>query len=303
MKQNSTMIAILLGSALMTCGHRAIAQPPNNDIYEDAQLERKKGVAEASRIKGEEAFDAGQFTEACRHFDVAVQLDPTPARKSDLFSCLEKLGQYATIAEKWRNVASTLTGQDKEYAEAQAKRLDVQAPCIIVDVPIEQQTILDMEVAIDGQAIPRVYWGKTCTPVNLGDHTITAKASKHGWPQQKISTMATQTQYRATMTRPYVIQTPGAIPKKRDHSANKAILAIPSSMFAVVGAGALVFATQIPNEEEKARARIFGFTLLGSFAVVLGTGGIVYAMAEPSTPEAPTRTGFSGFRMGALGRF
>jgi hypothetical protein len=303
MKRNSMILVMMFGSALSTYGSWAKAEQTNGDGYDTARQEHKKEVAGVSQNKGQEAFDKGNFTEACRYFDVAVQLDPAPDRKLDLFNCLEKLGQYATAAEKWRKIATTLTGQEKEYAESEAKRLDIQAPCIIVDVPIEQHTIPDMEVAIDGRAIPRVSWGKACTPVDLGDHTITAKAPGYGWPYQKPSTMATHTQYRVTITPPFVAKGPTSSPEKRDSATSKAIFAVPGAILLGVGAGALIFSTRIPNEEEAVRAQIFGFTLMGSAAVVLGTGGIIYAMAEPSAPEPGKRTGFSGYRFGVMGRF
>lgn len=303
MKRNSMVLAMMLGSAFSTYGSWAKAEQTSDDTYDTARQEHKKEVAEASRLKGEDELSKGNITGACRFFDVAVQLDPAPARKLDLFGCLEKLGQYATAAEKWRKIATTLTGQEKEYAESEAKRLDAEAPCIIVDVPIEQHTIPDMEVAIDGQAIPRVSWGKACTPVDLGEHTITAKAVGYGWPYQKPSTMATHTQYRVTITPPFVVRGQPSSLDKRDSGTSKAIFAVPGTILAAVGAGSLIYATQIPSKEDALGARIFGFTLMGSAAVVFGTGGIIYAMAEPSAPEAGKRTGFSGYRIGVMGRF
>lgn len=292
--------AIILGAGLtaiiVTYGSRAEAQ--NEAQYEEA----RKEIAEKKSAEAQIELTAGNVSKACQLYEVAEQLDPTPLHKSDLYDCLKRVGQYVTAAEQWRKVANTLTGRDADYAFDQAKQLEMEAPCLIVDVPSELQKIPDLEVSIDGQAVPRASWGTRCTMVNACEHTISAKAQNKGWPHQRVSTMAARTQYRVTIARPTWDKPPVA-PTAPENPVNRAIFTIPGVSLLGVGLGTLLLATQATDVDSKSAGTIAGICLMGSGAFVLSAGAIVYVMATPTPAEKSKSAAFSGATIGVIGRF
>lgn len=303
MKRNALFFAVIMGSVVLTCGHRVTTEEANAEPSGEAERERWRELADNETDVGDELVKKGEMAAACGHFETADRLDPSLVRKGTYFGCLEKLGHYLDAYERMLKVAAdSKDEQTKRDATAEASRILGEAPCIIIDVADHSLKILELEIAIDGQTLPQGSWGKTCFPVNLGDHTITATAPLH-WPtRKKESTIAPKTQYRVTIAPPQIKpkNTPSPIPR---NPVNKATFAVPGLLLATIGASSVIFASQIASPHDAAAAEIFGYSLLGSAAVVLGTGGIIYAVSEPNPADSNQRIGLSRLHIGVMGRF
>jgi hypothetical protein len=295
MKRKTFIWGAALTGIVLSYGHIASAQTVN-----DAS---RKEIADQKTVEAKQQFDEHNVSAACRLYEVADQLDPSPLRKADFYGCLEKLGQYTSAAEHWRKVAETLSGQDADYALEQAKRLEADAPCIIVDVPNNLQEILNLEVAVDGRAIPKVSWGKACTPVNMGEHTITAKAPNKGWAQQKHSTMAPQTQYRVTITKPIWEEKPKVIPTKSENPVPLIGFIAPMLVFSLVGGVAALSLNVDDSNDMKTIKSATAYTFLGAAAGTLTSGIVVYVLAKPKPSDSGNQTEVSGMSIGVMGRF
>jgi hypothetical protein len=303
MKRESFIFGISLAGALFVDPNTAVAQQTNDDTYDLVRKEKQSELADQKTNAADKLVEQGDLVGACRQYEIADRLDPNLIRKGAAIACLEKLGHYADAYYRMQKIArETNDEQIRRDAMAEANRIKGKAPCIFIDVPESVREIPNLEVSIDGQVIPKDSWEKTCTPVNLGDHTITAKAPSRGWAPQKHSVMAPETQYRVTIQKPsWTGQIPA--PAKPENPVNRAAFLIPSAILSAVGIGCLVYAYKMPNEKDAVTPTIAGYSFLSGAVAALGSGTIVYVVAEPNDSATTKQARLPNVTIGLTGRF
>jgi hypothetical protein len=148
-------------------------------------------AAEALFSEGKRLMSAGQFAAACPKFAESQRLDPGVGTMLWLGECYGKNGQTAS---SWAifHEAEALAAKTKDprmtVAREEAAKLEPKLSKIVIDVAAisDQQSL---EIKRDGVLLGKPLWG-TPTPIDPGEHSITASAPQKKTWQGKVNVPA-----------------------------------------------------------------------------------------------------------------
>ncbi len=274
------------------------AQTASDLVAEAAKLD----IAQKKVDEADELVAKGQYIEACRLYDLANELVPELKTELALVECLVKLGQYADAHQRMVTVAKKVPPTDpaaQKWANGRVKEILASAPCITIDVNESERNILDLEIDLDGQSVPRDSWSRVCYAVNLGKHVVKIRASQHGWTPQTLTTLVPEKRYAITINPP-ASNTPKQPPLKSENPVKPLAFIIPAVIFAVAGIG--IYAAMDHHPDDPTR-EIFTAACFGAGTGALISGVSIYLTATPTPISPEIRTGFSHIGFGLQGRF
>lgn len=266
----------------------------------------QSGDPEYDKILAERAFEAaealmndGNYTEAWEKFEESNHYVPGLKTEAALVECLVKLGQYADAHERMVTAAKKVPPGPNQQAEIdwakkEAEKIQAAAPCITIDVLEAERKIVDLEIDLDGQSVPRDSWNKDCRVVNLGKHFVKIRASHRAWTPQTLTTFTPGKQHTIRINPAHRVE-PIAPPLPPPNPVSLWSFLGPTLIFGAVGG--ILWASNDPDYQSASRIVLGGAA--GSFA----TGAFIYALNIPSSPTAPLRPGPTGVGIGVQGRF
>jgi hypothetical protein len=139
-------------------------------------------AAESEFKAGKERMKAGQFAEACEHFDASQKLEANLATLASLADCREKNGQFASAWGAWVGVRSQTRDDARQAtlhrtASQRADALEPKLSYLTVNVPDESR-VEGLVIRRDGEIVEPAVWNRA-VPVDGGSHTIEGKAPGH----------------------------------------------------------------------------------------------------------------------------
>jgi hypothetical protein len=142
---------------------------------------------EAAAIKlfdeGRAQLKAGNFVEACAAFEKSQQLDPANGTLYNLAGCYVKLNKLASAWTAYRTLGDTDSNEQRRADSlAQAKALEPRLPKLVITVAGERPS--DLRVDLDARDITSAL--NVDSPVDLGNHTLTAHATGYADWTQKV---------------------------------------------------------------------------------------------------------------------
>lgn len=144
-------------------------------------------LAESLFRQGRSLMDKGEYATACPRLSESYAQDPSTGTLLALAFCQEKLGQTASA---WASYAEVVTRSKREghldreeAARERARALEPKLSRLTIEVSEGAATTPGLIVTRDGHAVGQGAWG-AATPLDPGDHVITAKApGKEAWSQ------------------------------------------------------------------------------------------------------------------------
>jgi hypothetical protein len=167
--------AIALLAAFLTSG-AALADPPA-DV---------RAVAEQLYQDGYALDRAGRYAEACPKLEESDRLDPANGTKLELARCYESTRRPASAWALYVTVADAdhVSGKNPEreaLARAGALAIEPSLPVLTIVVPAAVASLPGIEIKRGSMILQKPAWG-TATPIDLGEHRITASiAGKLLW--------------------------------------------------------------------------------------------------------------------------
>ncbi|NVB81230.1 MAG: hypothetical protein HOV81_22735 [Kofleriaceae bacterium] len=155
---------VLALSALAPASH---AQPPAS-------------AADEAFKNGRELVKAGKWAEACDEFEKSQALDPQHGTLFNIAQCSEKVGNLATAAAAYRELAAHDANAARKAASADAlKALAPRVPKLVVSVATPPP---GLTISVEGKGKATAYKPNTPTEIDLGEYTVIANA--RGYTEQ-----------------------------------------------------------------------------------------------------------------------
>lgn len=296
MQRKWFVMRLAAGLAISSISGGLAAQEP---AASDSVVTKKEQADHATEV-AKDAMAKGDFKAACRLLEWANELDPQPLREMDFIDCVAQMGLYGDAYGRMLDLAAKVPPDSASVPKERAEEIKAEAPCIVIDVPSHLRTIRELEVALDGTPIPAASWNDVCTPVNLGHHTVTAKAPQRAWLPQRLSTFKIKERYTITLNKPFVEPPPPRPEEKKDMPPGVIPTIVVGLSLLGVGVGTLVGVNQ---QEQTWPMGILSGALLGTGVGLLGTSAAIYATSTPSPSHAALRPGFTNGTIGIVGRF
>jgi hypothetical protein len=157
------------------------------DERTDAQ---KKVAAQALFDEGRRLTKAGQYAEACPKLDESLRLDPSIGTKFYLAECLEHVGRLASAWTYYLEVADAARAggqKDREkFANDRAAQLKPRLARLVIRVPDEVRSLVDLAVEHNAVAVGEAEWGIE-VPIDLGNHLVRVRAKERKTWETTIS--------------------------------------------------------------------------------------------------------------------
>ena len=137
-------------------------------------------------------MDGGNAAQACPLLEQSQKLDPGMGTQYYLGRCYEKTGRLGSAYNVFDDVAQAAkkAGQpERESVASQAAAaLASRVPRLRIVVPSKVADLAGLRIDRDGTKVFRAFWGHD-VPVDLGEHTVTAKANgKATWERKVLLT-------------------------------------------------------------------------------------------------------------------
>lgn len=145
----------------------------------DAAVTTKKSLADALFQEAQTLMDAGKHAEACPKLVESQNLDPSGGTLLHLAMCREGEGKTASAYALYKDALTQARRdgrKDREtYAESRLRALEPTLSRLTIEVAPPVAATPGLEIALDGQAVPRLAWG-TRLAVDPGEHVVRATA-------------------------------------------------------------------------------------------------------------------------------
>ena len=190
------LVRLLLTAALAML---ALAGPSGVYAQDQAKVKRAKELFDAALA----LMDAGSAAQACPLLEQSQKLDPGMGTQYYLGRCYEKIGRIGSAYTVFDDVATQAkkTGmQDRAAVASEAAAAIAPRVCRLrIVVPPNVAELAGLRIDRDGTKVHPAFWGRD-VPVDLGEHTITARADRKGTWERKV--LITQEGVTAKMTVP-----------------------------------------------------------------------------------------------------
>jgi len=262
-------IAMTMGVGLGITMATVVVSADENDPYDMAESEARKERAAQKAADADTAMEKGDFATGCKLFEASIELDPKPGTKFALAECLANMGlfkdAYYYMLGIAREVEKEGAADSAKYARETAELLRKKAPCIVINVGKNLQSIQQLKVELDGTAIPEDAWSRSCIPVNLGYHRVLPRAPEYEWAPIYVETLLRGVQKTVVVPPPIKVPLP-PMPKPQE-SANGA----GAWILGILGAAAIVNGALVTYKAQDAKSLPLAY--MGS---ALWTGGGVF---------------------------
>lgn len=162
------------------------APPAAADDGAAAAEETKR--ADALFEEGRALAATGDFASACAKFEESQKIRPGIGTLFNLAECHEKTGKLALAYKEYTEVAErtkvALQADREKIARQRLEALAARVPLVTVAVPADAK---DLEVTLDGVALPASEWNKP-QPMDPGDHVLRIAGGK-GAPHEETFTL------------------------------------------------------------------------------------------------------------------
>lgn len=187
-------------------------------------------LAESLFQEGKRLMDAGKLEEACPKLAESHKLDPAGGTVLAAAMCFEKAGRVASAWAAFTD-ALAIANRDKradraKFATEQLGALELRLPRVTVDVPLAVRALPNLNLAIDGRALPSAAWDGR-TPVDPGAHVLTARADGYDVAETRFSVAQGELKKVTAPTPPRAAAVPSAPPVAGSASAIVAPAAPP----------------------------------------------------------------------------
>ena len=197
MRTISIAIAVLFGASLGVHAQPAPAPAPVS--------------AEDLFRQGKQLMKEGRYVDACAKFEASERLEPSIGAQLNLGDCHAKLGQTATARLLFLKAAasSRASGDAEREAEAnrQAAALEPSLSYLTITATPETRALAGLVVNLDGGMLPLTAIDVP-VPVDPGEHTVSAAATKYTPWQGKIVIAAGQRSIGVAIPRLVAIAAP-----------------------------------------------------------------------------------------------
>ncbi len=144
--------------------------------------------AEALFVEGRRLMAEGKFSEACVKLAASHAAEPAVGTQLNLALCYKKAGRTASAWTTYRSAAaaSRKSGQlaREKLARDEAKALEPELMYVVIAIP--QPAPAGLAITLDGNAIAPSLLNLR-TPIDPGDHLLTATAPAHGSWEETIT--------------------------------------------------------------------------------------------------------------------
>jgi len=226
-----------------------------------------KATAQALFDQGKQLAASGKFGDACPKFEESERLDPGIGTQFHLANCYEQAGRSASAWTLFLEVASASHAQGQlereKVARTRAAALQAKLSKLTIAVP-DASRASGLEVKRDGVPVGQAQWG-AALPVDPGDHTITAAATRKQLWQTAIRLAPNRGS--ATVTIPVLQDAPTETPP-------------PSSALAASShSSATTRPADTPERGSSGRGTL-GLVAGGAGVLVMGTGVVLGLLAK-----------------------
>ena len=275
-------IAIASVAAILGFQGAAIAQ--QTGVSEEPDPETPQGRARIMAENADVAIEQGKVAKGCRLYEMSLALHPDPGVELAFIECLTKMGLYGDAYGRMIDASARVEAgsESAKWAATRAEEIKKEAPCIMIDVPKALRNVRDLEVALDGIAIPPAAWNSVCTPVNLIYHNVTVKAPLMAWIPQRIGTFDAGQRYTITIANPNSQQKPPPV-DQRSTSVGTGPAGLALLIIGGVSAASACIVT--PLAAQKPGEIAAGSAICGGGGAMAVTGLILLGIASPDKPS------------------